>query len=308
MAIGVVALVVGLLAIALRDDGSTTETAREARVRPTVRALLDPEVHAFGEQVTARLELLVRKAELQPSTLRPGTDFSPYDVVGTTKREIVDFGALELVRYTITLQCLKQACLPQTQTGDFQFSNAGFTWRTPPPPGRKFKDRRLDNRGASATWPPLKVASRLTPQQTQQAAWRSNLADLPEPTYRIAPRWLAAGLLGGAAALVLAAAGLVAGYVADARRRRAIVTLEEEREAPPLEQALELLDGARGNGDAGEQRIALETLARELREHGESGLAASAERLAWSPAAPATAQTEVEELAAAVRRLDGAGP
>jgi hypothetical protein len=311
VAVAAVAVVAALVAIALRDSGPGAATEREASVRPTVRATFEPEVHGFGEPVTARLELLVRRSELELSTLRPVSNFEPYDVVGPARREVVDFGALQLVRYTILIQCLKQACLPETQTGQFEFApsdprlgSAGFTWRTPPPPGREFKDRRLDNRSVSGDWPTLKVASRLSPEQLEDAAWRSNLADLPEATFRVAPRALGAGLLGVAAALVLAAAALVGRYVSDVRRRAAAARIEEQEAEPTLlEQALGLLVQARGNGEPGEQRIALETLARELHVHGRVDLAHDAERLAWSAGTPVA--VEVDELAETVRRLNG---
>jgi hypothetical protein len=73
---------------------------------------------------------------------------------------------------------------------------------------------------------------------------------------------------------------------------------EEEEHAPPLAQALSLVDESRGNGVAGE-RAALETLARELRATGANGLALDAERLAWSQAQPPG--PEVEALTASVR-------
>jgi hypothetical protein len=296
----------GLVALALRDGGDeTAETPREALLRPTVRASLEPEVHAFGERVTVRLELLVRKPEIQLSTLRPAGIFDPYQVVGSPRREEVDLGALHLVRYTITLQCLRQTCLPRTQIGEVEFPPGGFTWRTPPPPGRRFRDRRLDQHSASEPFPTLKVASRLTERQLQDAAWRSNLAELPSPTFRISPDRLAAGLLGGSAVLVLLAAVLVGGYVSDLRRRRAEARLEgHEAPVPPLERALALVVEANGDGDVDAQRIALETLASELREQGELGLARDAERLAWSPDRPVA--VEVDRLAETVRRLNGA--
>lgn len=293
-----------LIAVVLRDEPqAAAESPREADVRPTIRTALRPDVHRFGETVQAQLELLVRGSELQADTLGPGTDFDPYEVVGSARRELFDFGGLALVRYTITLRCLKQACLPETRTGEFQFSSASVGWRTPAPPGRRLRDRRLDQRGASGQWPAIKVASRLTPRELEEARWRSSLAEPPAPTFRVAPSRLAAGLLGGAAALVLAAGALVAGYVRDVRRRSEAERVEAAPEALPLEQALAYVDDARSNGDLPAQRIALETLARELRERGESGLAGRAERLAWSPESPAA--VEVEELAATVRRLDG---
>jgi hypothetical protein len=282
--------------------GGEGETRRESTVRPTVRASFEPEVHRFGEPVTARIELTVRKAELQAETARPGSGFDPYVARGAADLELREFGALAQLRYTITIQCLRQACLPETQTGEFEFGSATVGWRVPPPPGRRFADRRLDQRGASGSWPPLKVTSWLSPDDLQAARWRSSLGDLPAPTYTVSPRWLVGGLIGGAAALVLLAASLVAGSVRDLWARRAREH-DAELHVPPLEQALTLVEDSRLNGDVPGRRVALETLARELRLRGESGLAADAERLAWSPAAPGDA--EVDTLVATVRAANG---
>jgi hypothetical protein len=288
------------VALVLRDGGTPAETPREARVRATVYTSLEPEEHRFGEPVTARVELVVRKAELDPETIRAGSGFEPYEVVGPSVREISEFGALNHVRYTLQLRCLKRPCLPDAETGEFQFGPGGFSWKIPAPPGRKFRDRRLDNRGASGSWPIVRVSSRLTRQDVDEVRWRSNLGDLPSPTFRVAPRWLAAGLLGGAVALVLAAAALVAGYVRREveRRRRPVEDLEAP--AAPLAQALALVAESRGNGDVALERAALETLARELRVEGANGLASDAERLAWSERPPADG--EVDALTANVRK------
>jgi hypothetical protein len=292
-----------LLVLVFRGDGgSDAETRRESTVRPTVKASFEPEVHRFGEPVTARIELTVRKAELQAETARPGSGFDPYVARGAADFELREFGALAQLRYTVTIQCLRQACLPETQTGEFQLGNASVGWRVPPPPGRRFADRRLDQRGASGSWPPLKVTSWLSPDDLQAARWRSSLGDLPAPTYAVSPRWLVGGLIGGAAALVLLAASLVAGSVRDLWARRARAH-DAELQVPPLEQALALVEDSRLNGDVPGRRVALETLAQELRLGGESRLAADAERLAWSPAAPADA--DVDTLVATVRTTNG---
>lgn len=289
-----------LIGVALRDEAGDVpvETRKDAAVRSTVFATIAPEVHAFGEPLTARLELVARKQELQPDTARAGSDFAPYEVVGPARREVSDFGPFYHLRYTLTLRCLKAACLPDGQTAEFEFSPGAVSFKTPPPPGRRFKDRRLDQRNASGIWPTVKVASRLTPQDLQEARWRSSLAELPQPSFRVAPRWIVGTLLGGSVALVLAAAALVAGYVRRAGARRQGAEEEGETHAPPLEQALALVDESRGNGIAGE-RAALETLARELRAQGANGLALDAERLAWSEAPPP--DPEVESLTTSVR-------
>jgi hypothetical protein len=296
-----------LLVLVFRDGGATpAETRREASVRATVSTALDPPVHRFGETVTARVGLVVRSAELDPDTPRPGSDFEPYRALGQARRELEQFGAVSRLTFTIPIQCLRQACLPETQTGEFELGPATVAWRVPAPPGRRFQDRRLDNRTANAQWPTLKVASWLSPEDVEAARWRSTLGELPEPSYAVSPRWLVGGLSGAAIALVLLAAGLAASWLRDALARRTVAREEAEAHAPPLERAVALVEESRANGDVPGRRVALETLARELRDGGEVDLAAAAERLAWSPEPPGDGA--VATLLADVRSRNGGAP
>jgi hypothetical protein len=296
-----------LLVLVFRDGGEApAETSRETAVRATVTTSLEPQVHRFGEPVTARIGLTVRSAELDPETPQPGSDFEPYRALGQARRELEQFGAVSRLTFTIAIQCLRQACLPETQTGEFELGPATVAWRVPAPPGRRFQDRRLDNRTANASWPTLKVASWLSPDDVEEARWRSTLGELPEPSYAVSPRWLVGGLAGGAVALVLLAAALAGSWARDALARRTVAREEAEADAPPLERAVGLVEESRANGDVPGRRVALETLARELRDGGEVELAADAERLAWSPDAPADA--EVATLLAEVRSRNGGAP
>ena len=306
VALGVVAASALLLVLVFRDgDGPAAETRRESTVRPTVTAGFSPRVHRFGEPVTARIELVVRSSEIEAGTARPTAVFEPYRALGNAEQELDHFGALTRLTYTVRIQCLRQACLPETQTGEFSLGRPGVAWRVQPPPGRRFSDRRLDNRGAAGDWPPLRVTSWLSPEDVQGARWRSTLGDLPEPGYAVSPRWLVGGLLGGAVALVLLAGGLVAGPLRGLLERRRVAH-EAEADAHPLERALGLVEESRTNGDVPARRVALETLARELRSGGDSDLAADAERIAWSPAPPADA--DVTTLVGAVRARNGDRP
>jgi hypothetical protein len=300
-----VAAVLAALVVLAGDAGRGGGGApRAAAVRAPVRAFFATPVHRFGEPVEATLELLVRESELQPDTVQASGSFDPYEVVAGPRKEVVDLGRLTLVRYSLTLRCLREACLPQGgQPTEFEFEPAGFSFRTPPPPGRRFEDRRLDQRSAAGEWPPLTVVSRLTADEVNDARWRSGLAVLPEPEYRIAPRWLAGLLLGLSVALVALAAVLLLRWVYGRRRARADAAVEADRPLPPLQPALALVAAANGNGDVAHERMALETLAAELRRARQPTLAVRAERLAWSPAPPAAA--DVDALAAAVRESPG---
>lgn len=304
IALAALAVAAALVVLGSRDE-EQPERVRGASTptfgRATADGRLDPEVHRFGERVTATLELLVRRTDIQLNTLKATARFEPYERLGPIRREILTFPGYYLIRYTATLQCLRQLCLPQPRTAEFPF-DGGFSWRTPPPPGRRFRDRRLDDRRAATPFPPATVASRITPDDLEDVRWRSSLADLPAPTYRAGPAGLAGGLLGGAVALVLAAAALVWTWARGVRSRAAALA-ETDIEETPLDRALARLLESRQDGGLAEQRVALETLAQELRHEQQAALAGDAERLAWSPGSPAS--TALDELAAAVRRLNG---
>jgi hypothetical protein len=300
IAAGTIAAAALVLAVGLGDGAPEPQADPSSipDVRSGARATFSPATHRFGDDVAAVMELRVPKNQLQLETLRASASFDPYEVVGR-KREVLDAGPRWLVRYTVTLRCLKEACLPRGRTGEFQpdRDGAGFSWFAPPPPGRKFADRRLDSRRASFAFPPLTVVSRLGPEDARDVNWRSTLAEIPPAGYAVSPGALSAGLLATAVALVLAAALLVAFWFRREARARAVAVAEEEVVLPPLEQALALV---RQNGDGERRRLALQTLARELRRGGEPRLADEAERLAWSEAEPD--DRAVGALASAVRQ------
>jgi hypothetical protein len=299
----VVVCTLALLALTRSGDGSRPTTAREAAVRPTVRADIQPRTHRFGETVTARLELVVPTGQLQVDTLRAGGSFDPYEVVAAPRRELLRVGRFTVARYELQLRCFKEECLPQGQSQEFTFPPAGFSWKIPAPPGRKFVDRRLDERRASGDVPPLTVARSISAGDLERGRWQSSLATLPEPDMRISPRRLEAVLFGAATALVVLAAGLVVLWIRQELRRRDDAQVVAEGSAPePLELALRLAESV--DGDAARRRLALETLAAELRVADEPGFADNAEQLAWGEQAPS--RDAINLLTATVReRVNG---
>ena len=131
------------------------------------------------------------------------------------------------------------------------------------------------------------------------AEFKSTVTPVLEPSYRLPPALLAAGLFAGAAAL-LVLPGLL--LVREVRRRRP--QPEAEPELPPLERALRVVEWSVEHGDAEERREALEALAFERDEAGDEERARAARELAWSPDEPAAERVTglVEEL----RRRDDA--
>jgi hypothetical protein len=299
----VVVCTVALLALTRSGEGGRPTTAREAAVRPTVRADIQPRTHRFGETVTARLELVVPTRQLQVDTLRAGGSFDPYEVVAAPRRELLRVGPFTVARYEIQLRCFKEECLPQGQSKEFTFPPAGFSWKIPAPPGRKFIDRRLDERRASGAVPPLTVARAISAGDLENGRWQSSLGTLPEPDTRITPRRLEAVLVGAATALVVLAAGLIAFWIRrELGRRDEAQVVAEGSSAEPLELALRLAESV--DGDTARRRLALETLAAELRVADEAGFADDAEQLAWGEHAPS--RDAIALLTATVReRVNG---
>jgi hypothetical protein len=298
----VVVCTLALLALTRSGDGGRPMTAREAAVRPTARTDIQPRTHRFGETVTAKLELVVPTGQLDADTLRASGGFDPYEVVAAPRRELLRVGPFTVARYEIQLRCFKEECLPQGQSREFTCPPAGFSWKIPAPPGRKFVDRRLDERRASGPVPPLTVARSISGGDLEKGRWQSSLGSLPEPDVRISPRRLEAMLVGAATALVVLAAGLVAVWIRRELRRRDDAQVVAESGTDPLELALRLAESV--DGDAARRRLALETLATELRVSDEPGFADDAEQLAWSEHAPS--RDAIALLTATVReRVNG---
>jgi hypothetical protein len=296
LGLAAVAVAAALTFVALRDESRPASTSN---VRVTTRAFFSPQSHLFGEPVKAQIDLLAKKEEFQPGTETITVDFSPYRIIGSPRKEIRDLGPDWQLSYIVTLNCVRTVCLPQGETREFEFPDIRVVFKSPPPPGRKFKDRRLDQRTTGADVPSLKVASRLGPFDVQEARWRSSVRELPPVSYRITPGWLTFWLLAGAALLVAVAAGAVGFFVRRAREEARVQEAEAAAVRSPLEQALALVHESSGNGDPQLERMALAGLARELRDEGLAELADTAERLAWFEEPPSRAA--VEALTAQIR-------
>lgn len=292
-----VAVTAALAAVALRD---VPRRVAVSEVRPTVRAFFAPQTHLFGERVTAQIDLLAKKSEFQPGTETITVDFAPYRVVGAPRKQLHDLGPDWQLTYSFTLQCLRTVCLPRGESRELEFPDVDLVFKSPPPPGRKFQDRRLDQRRTGGDLPRLKVATRLAPTDVNESRWRSSLRELPPVSFRVSPRWLTFWLLAGTAFLVAVAAGAIGVFI---RRVREQARLDEQAEAADevsqLDQAVARVLETSGNGRPQLERMALDALAWELRAEGQAELADSAERLAWDEEPPSRAA--VEALSAEIR-------
>jgi hypothetical protein len=231
---------------------------------------------AFGDPVTARLDLLVNPSAIDAASIRVTPRFSPYRIVGTSRRTRTA-GAV-LVSYRYALECLTPECVPPKPQVERQFLPAFVSYRT--------------SSGASARqvvdWPSYQISSRVS--DADRAAPTERLrtdAALPAPSYRIDPSTLRALLTALSVALALGAAALAA----LALRRKPHPAAAAGPPLSPLDQALQRVRASTANGRPDERRRALGRLARELLAVNRDALAHDATRLAWSENSPSPEST-----------------
>ena len=267
---------------------------------------LTPTAHLFADPVDARVDVVVDRDHLDPERVGLRVSFLPYRLVHGVSRSREDFDGFTRLTFRMELRCITLACVPsrlasvlgaQEGRGErrtFRFQPARVVYDDP----KSGKTRRLRR----LWWPPLDAISRLSAESTgipsigaaPGAEFRATITPVPEPSYRLPAGLLGGALLGGAALLLALPGGLVA---RELRRRRPERT--EEAEVQPLERALLLVESARDEGEAEEQREALEALAFELDREGEGERAREARALAWSEADPETER--ITELVEGVR-------
>ena len=273
LAAAAVGIVLGVVVLG-GDDGEQALTEEElalTRARVRVASSLEPRTHLFGEQVRATVETLFDPRRVRPESVRVEPGFNPYQILSEERTES-KAGDLTRVRFDYTLPCLRQGCTPSRDKRQFEFQLTSIYYTMV----------GVGQSQETVQWPPLEVVSRLGPFDLDQARWRADTRRVSDATFRASPGVIAAGLFGGAALLVLAAAGLVL----VSRPRRAVADEEAEEHVErrtSLQRALDLVDANSQNGTTPEGRKALERLARELLQLGHGDLAGRARQLAWSP-------------------------
>jgi hypothetical protein len=301
------AVVVAALGLLLAGCGDEEEGTAPppGRFIATSRALT-PTAHLFAEPVRARVDVVVDRRRLDPDRVELRVDFLPYRIIdGGIRRSRRDFSRFTRLRYELTLRCLTIRCVPsriasilgqQEGRGErrtFRFKPARVVYEDPET-GETRHLRRV-------WWPPLDAISALSATSTAVpvigfspgAEFKSTVTPVLEPSYRLPPALLAAGLFGGAA-LLLVLPGLL--VVREVRRRRP--QHDDEPELPPLERALRVVEWSVEHGDDEARREALEALAFERDEAGDGERARAARELAWSPEEPDVGATRglVDEL------------
>ena len=283
----ILAALVGLIAWNAWDKGGGPGLGEEPIVGT---ALLAPEQHLFGDPVDARVELIVDTERVDPDSVEIGANFEPYTQLRPVEVSRSEDGSITKLRYDYVLGCLVARCLP-TGTGRVELGGVAVNYL-----------RRGESEPDAATveWVPIKAAGRIDPNELEQAALRSDLRDLPPPSYSVSPRTvelialvLAVLFAVGAVVLILRLLPL------DRLATRLGARFDDKRSS--LEQALALVRESSESGSPEEERRALERLAVELRRARNPELAEDASRLAWSSGQPVPAG--VDPLSDEVERV-----
>jgi hypothetical protein len=282
LAAGVAAAAAAVLVPTLAGRGG----GPHPRTAVSASAAIAPRAHLFGDRVHARVRVALDPRRVDARSVAIETSFAPYSVV---ERRVERSSATVLL--DLQLLCLTRACAPLAPQRRLSFPPARVRFRAG---GRE--------RTVSVEWPPLLVASRLSPADLKQPALHERNAAQPLST-RVDPDALGWGLAAGAGLLVL-----LAGARAALRLRPPSAVAEGVRpeRLPALRRALANVERLAGESDE-IRRSALDRLARELEEAGLARLAPQARTLAWSEQVPSAepmrrlteeVQQAVEESAA----------
>jgi hypothetical protein len=294
LAVGAVALVAASSAAAalpVERSGSVVGEGLPLKAYAT----LTPQVHLFGDVVTARLAVVADTKWVDPARLRVTASFKPYVSDGGPTVLRLDAGRFAQVTWTWTLRCLTAPCVPRLPPSEsyhvFRFAPVHVDYLTP---------AGTSEYGVTATWPPVEVISQETPaaqgalERTDRVIWHDHLTPVASPTFALSPTlllWLAAGL---AAVALLAAAGFARRWLLSVLPARAGSAEADAR--TPLERALTLLAWAHERGDETLERKALERVAGELGADAPrpsaGELSRAARELAWSADVPGDEDVE----------------
>jgi hypothetical protein len=249
--------------------GATDGTAAPARAF-TATTSLSSRAFSFGDPVTARLDLLVDPAVVDPAGIDVQPRFGLFRITGT--RVETTRGDGELLSYRFALECLGGGCAAEGDRVTRRFPPATVTYRT------------RDGAGVTENvrWPSYQLTSRVTAADRKNPATALRFdTTLPPPSYRFSPGLLRSLL--AALAVLLALGAAVLAWLALGRPGTAAA---EEPSGSRLEQALRAVRLSSANGKPAERRKALGWLGRELRSVERAQEANEAGRLAWSADTP----------------------
>jgi hypothetical protein len=279
-----------------------------------VRGELTPSVHLFAEPIVAHIDVIVNREKVDPADVRLKTDFEPYELVGGTRTSREDIGGFTHLRYSMTLRCFSQRCIPRTASGETTVSQVpGLPQFLPGqqrdekvkyefPPAVVTVEAEPENKTLGrVVWPPLRSLSRINWDDSsvvgQGFPFVATITPLPAPEYRISPTLLGIALLGGALALLALPVWLLL-----RRRRRLAPRVDKGPTLSPLERALALVEWASRRPSVDDRREALEALAHELESGEDADLVGRTREQGWSPPPPQA--EEMTELVTTVRESD----
>jgi hypothetical protein len=241
----------------------------------------------FGDQVTARVEVIVDGTRIHDSSVNVRATFAPYSVAaGATARESLGGGYLRRI-YTYRLHCLQAACLPRAGgRRDFRFHPVAVSVAGRP--------------AQSAPWPHLLVVSRLHANAGLRLASLRRPAVAPQGAGRLSPLLLWGG--GGAALLGIALVAAWGATRARAPGRPVVATAVAAPATDPVADACARVRAIVADGSWARRQGALDLLARRLAAGGADGLAVEARSLAWRRTRPSEA--DVAALLDRVERRD----
>ncbi len=268
-------------------------------------ATIAPQVHLFGDVLTARLAVVADTKWVDPARLRVSTDFRPYTLVRHSTKATVQVGRFQQLTWTWTLRCITTECVPRLPPSErfhvYRFQLVHIDYLRP-------NGRRAY--GISATWPKVEVVSQVSPgvatflKKTNHLNWRFHIAPVAAPTYRVSPGMLFWLALCAGIGLLLVASVLARRWYRLIRPRR--LAQAGGVTGTPLERALAVLAWAHARGDETLERKALERVAGELDVDTPipevDELSRTARELAWSSRTP-----EDEEVETFSERARGTG-
>ena len=104
--------------VALRDDGSSS--AALERAQPLEARRHHPRVVLFGDTVTARVQVALDRARIDP--IRPcGTAFAPWQHVRAPQRIRRDAERATYVETVYVIRCLGPSCVPSRSSSSREF-------------------------------------------------------------------------------------------------------------------------------------------------------------------------------------------
>jgi hypothetical protein len=294
---GLAVLVVGLLVWGRGGPDESFEVPVPVDPAPAIQAntSLLPRTVAFGDTVTARVDVTLDRRRIDADSVRVATDFAPWTQIADPERVRRDGETTTHLRTMWTLRCLASACLPPAQSLRLPLTPVTVSYDTLGP-------NAASGRQLTEDWPLLVVNTRLedpggipsaSATSPFETPWRADMVAMPPVSYRVEPETARIPLFAAAGAFALL--GLWLAYLGRPRPRpKPVPVVEEAPPAPvltPVEQALALLEDAMAANGAADRRRALELVAGELSGTGNDDLARLARSLAWSKPMPEVDRT-----------------